>query len=81
MLIDRAPLARGICVCIGVGVAFRNVVHGRFYPTIGLHSYKESARVNFGATPFRFNIGAMLAVCRCRCRCRCRYHECTRCIA
>jgi hypothetical protein len=33
------------------------------YAVIALHSPGESVRVNFGATPFRFDVAEMIAVC------------------
>eukprot|EP01119_Soliformovum_irregulare_P021857 TRINITY_DN7356_c0_g1_i1.p1 TRINITY_DN7356_c0_g1~~TRINITY_DN7356_c0_g1_i1.p1 ORF type:complete len:411 (-),score=88.29 TRINITY_DN7356_c0_g1_i1:526-1758(-) len=42
-----------------LGTAFRKV-RGTLYPTIGMHSAKESITVNFGQKPFKFDLDGML---------------------
>eukprot|EP00882_Tetradesmus_deserticola_P015836 GHRQ01016884.1.p1 GENE.GHRQ01016884.1~~GHRQ01016884.1.p1 ORF type:complete len:209 (+),score=72.32 GHRQ01016884.1:270-896(+) len=41
--------------------AFRNVRPQQMYPTVGLHSKNEQVVVNFGASPFRFDLEGLLA--------------------
>ncbi|EIE19632.1 SPRY-domain-containing protein [Coccomyxa subellipsoidea C-169] len=43
-----------------LGVAFRGLPQLPLYPTAGLHSPGECIAVNFGASPFAFNLEAML---------------------
>lgn len=44
-------------------MAFRDI-KGELYPMVGLKKYGEHVRVNFGQTPFMFDIDAMMRVCR-----------------
>uniref|UniRef100_A0A383VPB8 B30.2/SPRY domain-containing protein n=1 Tax=Tetradesmus obliquus TaxID=3088 RepID=A0A383VPB8_TETOB len=41
--------------------AFRNVRPQQLYPTIGLHSKNEHVVVNFGGSPFKFDLEGLLA--------------------
>lgn len=45
------------------GVAFNNLkIDKEYYPTIGLHSPNETVHLNFGQSPFAFNINNFIQV-------------------
>lgn len=48
-----------------IGTAFHDVGRGKLYPTIGLKKPGEFVRVNFGQTPFVYNIDDMMRVSLC----------------
>ncbi|KAF5246539.1 hypothetical protein FAUST_1265 [Fusarium austroamericanum] len=45
---------------VKIGTAFHDVGRGKLYPTIGLKKPGEFVRVNFGQTPFVYNIDDMM---------------------
>lgn len=44
------------------GIAFREV-KGKLYPSVGLKKTGEHVRVNFGQTPFMFDIDSVMKAC------------------
>lgn len=46
------------------GTAFREVRGANLYPSISLKKAGEHVRVNFGQSPFVFDIDNMLVVCK-----------------
>lgn len=44
------------------GIAFREV-KGKLYPSVGLKKTGEHVRVNFGQTPFLFDIDSVMKAC------------------
>lgn len=49
-------------VCLPIGIAFREV-KGKLYPSVGLKKTGEHVRVNFGQTPFLFDIDSVMKAC------------------
>lgn len=45
-----------------LGIAFREV-KGKLYPSVGLKKTGEHVRVNFGQTPFIFDIDSVMKAC------------------
>lgn len=45
-----------------IGEAFHNIKPEKLYPSVGMKKPGEHLRVNFGATPFVFDIDAMMEV-------------------
>jgi len=44
-----------------LGVAFKKVPNGTFYPVVGLHSTGELIVANFGQKPFKFDLSSMIS--------------------
>lgn len=44
------------------GEAFHNIKDEKLYPSVGMKKPGEHLRINFGATPFVFDIDAMMEV-------------------
>ena len=47
-----------------LGVAFSGLAPGELYPTVGLHSPHEEVVLNFGASPFSFDVESLAAELR-----------------
>lgn len=60
-----------------IGSAFRDIRGANLYPSIGMKKLGEHIRVNFGQTPFVFDIDGMVAVSRLLCADRLRYAKLT----
>jgi hypothetical protein len=56
---DFEVLHRGITDLRAAGIAVRDV-KGKFYPAVGLKKAGEHIRVNFGQTPFVYDIDSMM---------------------
>lgn len=48
------------------GIAFKDIKSDVLYPTVGMKKAGEQIRVNFGQSPFVYDIDSMVLVSECR---------------
>lgn len=56
-----APSVFNVCTDIVAGTAFREV-RGKLFPSVGMMKPGEHVWVNFGQSPFEFDIDSMILV-------------------